>query len=233
MAGKSSTKRCPGFVAGTVGLLGLLVLTTLSAIVAPTSATASPVGRQAASVVPADSSSEESACTPAQEYFSRETETDCGAVASGPGALSAGSCASYMMATGYYCTPAFRISLDVAVAGNCPPSLYRPNPNDPRCTGWPSLGASATSLTGKPVSQNASTLISGGWCGNRTATYCPSDESAPIRLVFPVNQGFGTDVKQFHFDIDVSGQDDGQAPYAVYSAWVKILVTVALLPRTP
>lgn len=209
----------------------MLVSTILVAVVAPSLATAATVdqqivGRQAASVVPAGSSSEESACSPAQEYYSRATETDCGAVASGPAALTAGSCAGYMTAIGYYCTPAFRISLDVAVEGNCPPNLYKPNPNDPRCTGWPSLGASATSLTGKPVSYNASTLISGGWCGNRVATYCPTDESVPIRLVFPVNLGFGTSVKQFHFDIDVSGQDDGQAPNAVYSAWVKILVTV-------
>jgi hypothetical protein len=232
-AGKSSAKRCLGFVAGTVGLLGLLVLTTLSAIVAPAPATAGAVGRQAASVVPADSSSEESACSPAQQYYSRETETDCGAVASGPGALTAGSCAGYMTAVGYYCTPAFRISLDVAVEGNCPPNLYRPNPNDPRCTGWPSLGALATSLTGKPVSYNAATLISGGWCGNRALGTCPTDESAPLRLVLPVNLGFGTDVKQFHFDIDLSGQDEGQAPNAVYSAWVKILVTVGPSSEDP
>ena len=138
-----------------------------------------------------------------------------------------------MTAIGYYCTPAFRISLDVAVEGNCPPNLYRPNPLDPRCTGWPSLVASATSLTGKPVSENASTLISQGWCGNRADTYCPTDESAPIRLIFPVNQGFGTEVRQFHFDIDLSGQDDGQAPYAVWSAWLKILVTIGPSSEDP
>ena len=175
LQGRRSAKRGPGLL---VGLLGLLVSTILVAVVAPSLATAATVdqqivGRQAASVVPAGSSSEESACSPAQEYYSRATETDCGAVASGPAALTAGSCAGYMTAIGYYCTPAFRISLDVAVEGNCPPNLYKPNPNDPRCTGWPSLGASATSLTGKPVSYNASALISGGWCGNRVATYCP------------------------------------------------------------
>ena len=220
-----------------MALLGLLASTALSAIVAPTLANAGAVGhqtvgREAVSVVPAESSSEPSACSPAQEYASQSTETDCGAVASGPGALTAGSCAGYMTATGYYCTPAFRISIDVAVEGNCPPKLYRPIPLNPHCIGWPKFGALATSPTGALVSQNAVTLLSGGWCGNALVTSCPPDESAPLRLVLPVYQGFGTSVKQFHFDIDAYGQDFGQAPNAVYSAWVKILVTVSPSPSS-
>src|ERR1700722_3205433 len=71
-----------------VGLLGLLVSTALGAVVAPTLANAGTPSHPAASVrhqgsvrhqeavsvMPA-TDSEESACSPAQEYYSRATET--------------------------------------------------------------------------------------------------------------------------------------------------------------
>ena len=101
-------KRCLRFVVGTVGLIGLLVLTNLSAIAAPTPTTAGPVGHQSASSPPGSSDIGPSFCTAEQYNASLSTRTDCSATAAAPGALTALQCPG-AFATRYFCTQPFEI----------------------------------------------------------------------------------------------------------------------------
>ena len=88
MARISSTKRCLGFVAGTVGLIGLIVLTSLGAIAAPAPATAGPVGHKSASATPVTSSGSPFQCKQVTEDV--QGHPDCNAVADASGHLSPG-----------------------------------------------------------------------------------------------------------------------------------------------
>src|SRR5579863_1855704 len=220
MARISSTKRRLGFVVGTVGLLGLLVVTNLSAIAAPTPATAGPVGYQSASATPETSPFQ---CKQVTENV--PGHPDCNAVASAPGALVAGPCTGYSWGSIYNCTPPFQITLD-AVHGNCPPKIYRTTPLDPNCIGTPSLAWSATTFTGSPL-YGVSLSYGNSWCGFASSLSCPPDKSAPLYIFLRKDAGPGPPVRKFFFLIDVWGQVEGLPPNAFYSAWVKILVTVA------